>query len=91
MIMGELRRYLRDSGSIRVSRSMRDLAYKAMQAREKLTNDNSKEPTIEQIAKEIDAKLICTPKVRHIWRCIFLWAKQEEKTKRTRQNSKSML
>ena len=56
MIMGELRRYLRDSGSIRVSRSIRDLAYKAMQAREKLTNDNSKEPTIEQIAKEIDAK-----------------------------------
>ena len=56
MIMGELRRYLRDSGSIRVSRSMRDLAYKAMQAREKLTNDNTKEPTIEQIAKEIDAK-----------------------------------
>ena len=54
--MGELRRSLRDSGSIRVSRSMRDLAYKAMQAREKLTNDNSKEPTIEQIAKEIDAK-----------------------------------
>ena len=30
--------------------------------------------------------MICTPKVRHIWRCIFLWAKQEEKTKRTRQN-----
>ena len=56
MIMGELRRYLRDSGAIRVSRSMRDLAYKAMQAREKLTNENSKEPTIEQIAKEIDAK-----------------------------------
>ena len=54
--MGELRRYLRDSGAIRVSRSMRDLAYKAMQAREKLTNENSKEPTIEQIAKEIDAK-----------------------------------
>ena len=38
-----------------------------------------------------DLGLICTPKVRHIWRCIFLWAKQEEKTKRTRQNSKSML
>ena len=50
MIMGELRRYLRDSGSIR------DLAYKAMQAREKLTTEHSKEPTIEQIAKEIDAK-----------------------------------
>ncbi len=56
MIIGELRRYLRDSGSIRVSRSMRDLAYKAMQAREKLTNEHSKEPTIEQIAKEIDAR-----------------------------------
>ena len=37
------------------------------------------------------AEMICTPKVRHIWRCIFLWAKQGEKTKRTRQNSKSML
>lgn len=56
MIMGELRRFLRDSGSVRVSRSMRDLAYKAMQAREKLTNDNLREPTIEQIAKEIDAR-----------------------------------
>lgn len=56
MIMGELRRFLRDSGSVRVSRSMRDLAYKAMQAREKLTNENLREPTIEQIAKEIDAK-----------------------------------
>ncbi len=56
MIMGELRRFLRDSGSVRVSRSMRDLAYKAMQAREKLTNENLREPTIEQIAKEIDAR-----------------------------------
>ncbi|MCH5324308.1 MAG: RNA polymerase sporulation sigma factor SigG [Eubacterium sp.] len=56
MIMGELRRYLRDNNSIRVSRSMRDLAYKAMQAREKLTNEQSREPTIEQIATEIDAR-----------------------------------
>ncbi len=56
MIMGELRRYLRDNNSVRVSRSMRDLAYKAMQAREKLTNEQLKEPTIEQIAKEIDAR-----------------------------------
>lgn len=40
---------------------------------------------------ENNALVIYTPKVRHIWRCIFLWAKQEEKTKRTRQNSKSML
>ena len=45
---------------------------------------------VERIRKELRL-LICTPKVRHIWRCIFLWAKQEEKTKRTRQNSKSML
>ena len=35
--------------------------------------------------------LICTPKVRHFWRCIFLWVKQEEKTKTTRQNSKYLL
>jgi RNA polymerase sporulation-specific sigma factor len=56
MISGELRRYLRDNNPIRVSRSLRDLAYKAMQAKEKLMNDNQKEPTVEQIAKEIDAK-----------------------------------
>ncbi|MBR5518256.1 MAG: hypothetical protein IKV86_04435 [Clostridia bacterium] len=35
--------------------------------------------------------MICTPKVRHFWRCIFLWVKQEEKTKHTRQNSKYVL
>ena len=56
MISGELRRYLRDNNPIRVSRSLRDLAYKAMQAKEKLTTDNSKEPTIEQIAREIGVK-----------------------------------
>ncbi|MCH5195694.1 MAG: RNA polymerase sporulation sigma factor SigG [Oscillospiraceae bacterium] len=55
MIMGELRRYLRDNTSVRVSRSMRDLAYKAMQAKEKLTAQNGREPKIEEIAKEIDA------------------------------------
>ncbi|NMA80283.1 MAG: RNA polymerase sporulation sigma factor SigG [Clostridiales bacterium] len=53
MISGELRRYLRDNNPIRVSRSLRDLAYKAMQAKEKLTNDNLREPTIEEIAREI--------------------------------------
>lgn len=53
MISGELRRYLRDNNPIRVSRSLRDLAYKAMQAKEKLTNEKQAEPTIEQIAKEI--------------------------------------
>ena len=54
MIIGEIRRYLRDYNPIRVSRSMRDTAYKALQAREMLTNKNNKEPTLEEIAKEID-------------------------------------
>lgn len=53
MIIGEIRRYLRDNNPIRVSRSIRDLAYKALQAREKLTKELNKEPTIEQIAKEV--------------------------------------
>ena len=53
MIIGEIRRYLRDNNSIRVSRSLRDIAYKALQAKERLTNKNSKEPTIEEIAKEL--------------------------------------
>ena len=54
MIIGEIRRYLRDYNPIRVSRSMRDTAYKALQVREMLTNKNNKEPTLEEIAKEID-------------------------------------
>ncbi len=53
MIIGELRRYLRDYNSIRVPRSMRDLAYKALKAKEQLSNRNSQEPTIEEIANEI--------------------------------------
>lgn len=56
MCIGEIRRYLRDDNSIRVSRSMRDTAYKAMQVKEKLTNENNREPTIEEIAKELDMK-----------------------------------
>lgn len=56
MIQGELRRYLRDNSPVRVSRSVRDLAYRAMQAREKLTAQNGSEPTIEAVAKEIGAK-----------------------------------
>lgn len=56
MIQGELRRYLRDNSPVRVSRSVRDLAYRAMQAREKLTTKNGSEPTIESIAKEIGAQ-----------------------------------
>ena len=51
MIMGELRRYLRDNAPVRVSRSMRDMAYKAMQAKEKLINEMGREPKIEEIAK----------------------------------------
>ncbi len=53
MILGELRRYLRDNNPVRVSRSMRDLAYKAMQAKEELTGKNGKEPTIEEIARRL--------------------------------------
>ena len=53
MIIGEVRRYLRDNNSIRVSRSVRDLAYKAMQFKEKYTRENGKEPTIDMIAKEL--------------------------------------
>lgn len=56
MIIGEVRRFLRDNSSVRISRSMRDLAYKAMQVRERLMNETSCEPTVEEIAKEIDAK-----------------------------------
>ena len=51
MIVGEIRRYLRDNNSIRVSRSIRDLAYRVLSAKEKLTKQNEKEPTIEEIAK----------------------------------------
>jgi len=54
MIIGEIRRYLRDNNSIRVSRSLRDTAYKALQVREQLINKNSKEPTISEIAEELN-------------------------------------
>lgn len=54
MIIGEIRRYLRDNNSIRVSRSLRDTAYKAIHAKEILSKELSREPTIDDIAKEID-------------------------------------
>ncbi len=54
MIIGEIRRYLRDNNMVRVSRSIRDLAYKALQAKEKLTKEKHKEPTVEEIAKELN-------------------------------------
>ena len=54
MIIGEIRRYLRDNNPIRVSRSLKDIAYKALQVREKLIRNNSKEPTVSEIAKELE-------------------------------------
>lgn len=56
MCIGEIRRYLRDDNPIRVSRSMRDTAYKAMQVKEQLINENGKEPTIEEIAQRLEMK-----------------------------------
>lgn len=53
MIIGEIRRYLRDNNAVRVSRSIKDTAYKAMQAKEKLMNEKQKEPTASEIAKEL--------------------------------------
>lgn len=53
MIIGEIRRHLRDNNSIRVSRSLRDIAYKALQIREKVMSEQNREVTIEEIAKEL--------------------------------------
>jgi RNA polymerase sporulation-specific sigma factor len=54
MIIGEIRRYLRDYNSVRVSRSLRDTAYRALKAKEKITSEQGREATVEQIAKELD-------------------------------------
>ena len=54
MIIGEVRRFLRDEGPIRVSRSLKDIAYKALRAKERYVNLYSKEPTINELAKELD-------------------------------------
>lgn len=54
MIIGEIRRYLRDNNPIRVSRSLRDIAYKSLQVRERLMSETSREPTPEEIAKELN-------------------------------------
>ena len=56
MIAGEIRRYLRDNSSVRVSRSMRDTAYRVLQAREKLTAETGREPTTEEIAAALGIK-----------------------------------
>ena len=54
MIIGEIRRHLRDNNPIRVSRSMRDLAYKALQVKDRIFKETQKEATIEEIAKELN-------------------------------------
>lgn len=54
MIIGEIRRYLRDNNSIRVSRSIKDTAYKAMQVKERLMSEKQEEPTVNEIAKELE-------------------------------------
>lgn len=54
MIIGEIRRYLRDNNPIRVSRSLRDIAYKALQVRDSLTNQHSREPTIMEISRVLN-------------------------------------
>ncbi len=56
MIIGEVRRYLRDNNPVRVSRSLRDTAYHAMQIKERITNEKGYEPTVEEIAKEMNLK-----------------------------------
>ena len=56
MIIGEIKRYLRDNNSIRVSRSVRDLAYKVIQFKERYTKENGKEPTVNQIAEELGVR-----------------------------------
>ena len=56
MIIGEIRRYLRDNNPIRVSRSLRDIAYKAMNVKEQLTKEKLREPTLEEIAERLGMK-----------------------------------
>ena len=57
MIIGEIRRYLRDNNPIRVSRSLKDIAYKALQVRERLVRNNAKEPPVSEIAKELELEV----------------------------------
>ncbi len=57
MIAGEIRRYLRDNSTIRVSRSLRDMAYRVLQCKEQMIRENNKEPTLEEIAKGLGVEL----------------------------------
>ncbi len=56
MIIGEIRRYLRDNNMVRVSRSVRDLAYKVLQVKEKITKETGKEPNVDEIAKALEVE-----------------------------------
>ena len=56
MILGEIRRYLRDNNMVRVSRATRDLAYRALTVKERLANEKSREPTVSEIAKELEVR-----------------------------------
>jgi RNA polymerase sigma-70 factor, sigma-B/F/G subfamily len=56
MVIGEIRRYLRDNNSVRVSRSMRDMAYKAMQIKERVMSEQGREPGVEEIARELGVR-----------------------------------
>lgn len=58
MIIGEIKRYLRDNGSIRVSRSLKDIAYKSMKFKEQYLEEHQKEPTVEEIAKALECETI---------------------------------
>ena len=64
MIIGEIRRYLRDNNPIRVSRSLKDIAYKALQVRERLVRNNAKEPTVSEIAKELELAIFVMDQVQ---------------------------
>ena len=59
MIIGEIRRHLRDNNSVRVSRSLRDIAYKAMQAKHEIMSKNNKEPTVDELAKNLQISKDC--------------------------------
>ena len=56
MIVGEIRRYLRDNSAVRVSRSMRDTAYKVLQVKERFMNEHQREPTVDEVARELGVK-----------------------------------
>lgn len=56
MILGEIRRYLRDNNMVRVSRATRDLAYRALTVKERLANEKNREPTVAEIAKELEVR-----------------------------------